>query len=86
MGMRTLTLKRMLKHFGFKWYPTMGIGTGCRVHMVPDELPPVRMIVNLSKHVAYVDNTERAGWVLDTHDPSRGGTRCVFGFWTKDRI
>jgi hypothetical protein len=21
--------------------------------------------------------------VIDTHDPSRGGTRCVYGYWSK---
>jgi hypothetical protein len=41
------------------------------------ELPIGRLIVSVSKHlVAVVD-----GVIHDTHDPSRAGTRCVYGYW-----
>jgi hypothetical protein len=42
-----------------------------------DELPAGRLIVSVSKHlVAVID-----GVAHDTHDPSRGGTRCVYGYY-----
>jgi hypothetical protein len=62
---------------GWKWVPTMGIGTGCTVHLCADELPEGRIIVRLSRHVCAVID----GVVHDTHDPSRGGTRCVYGYF-----
>ena len=66
---------------GFDWFPTMGIGTGCRVHLKPSELPPGRLVVAVSKHsVAVVD-----GVVRDTYDCTRGGTRCVYGYWKQVR-
>jgi len=62
---------------GWKWTPTMGIGTGCTVHLDEDELPSGTLIVRLSGHyAAVVDHT-----VLDNHDPQRDGTRCVYGYW-----
>lgn len=72
------TIHRYLVSRGWFFHPTMGIGTGCRVHLRADELPPGRLIVNLSKHMCAVVD----GVIHDTHDPSRGGTRCVYGYWT----
>ncbi|QWD99123.1 hypothetical protein C2740_03350 [Polynucleobacter sp. MG-5-Ahmo-C2] len=61
----------------FEWVPTMKIGAGCQVHLRSDELPNGILIVKVSKHLtAIVD-----GVILDTHDPSRGGTRCVYGYY-----
>ena len=49
------------------------------MHLDPAELPSGRIVVSLSKHyTALVD-----GIIHDTHDPSRGGTRCVYGYWTQ---
>jgi len=63
---------------GAVWTPTMTIGTGCKVHLDPSELPTGRLICRLSRHlVAVID-----GVIHDTHDPSRNGRRCVYGFWT----
>lgn len=68
-----------IESLGFKWVPTMQIGSGCRVHLRADELPKGRIICRLSKHlVAVVD-----GVIQDTHDSSRGGTRCVYGYYAK---
>jgi hypothetical protein len=62
---------------GWAWIPTMGIGTGCRVHLRRGELPGGRLIARVSKHLcAVVDGTVR-----DTYDPARDGTRCVYGYW-----
>jgi len=64
---------------GFTWVPTMQVGKGCQVHLRADELPAGRLIVRLSKHLtAMID-----GVIQDTHDPSRGGTRCVYGYYLK---
>ena len=72
------TTARYLAALGWKWVPTMGIGTGCRVHLRADELPGGRLIVSLSRHLAAVID----GAVYDTEDPTRGGGRCVYGYWT----
>ena len=71
--------KDYMKGLGFEWTPTMQIGSGCKVHLRPDELPETgRLVLNLSKHcAAYVD-----GVLRDTYDCSRDGTRCVYGYWT----
>ncbi len=67
----------LLHDLGFSWHPTMEIGSGCKVHLRSDELPEGKLICRLSKHlVAVVD-----GVVHDTHDPSRDGTRCVYGYF-----
>jgi hypothetical protein len=63
---------------GWHWTPTMGIGTGTTVHVRAEELPAGRVIVQMSKHVAAVID----GVLHDTHDSSRDGTRCVYGYWT----
>lgn len=75
--------KRLYKDFltalGWKWTPTMGIGTGCKVHLRDGELPMGRLIVSVSRHlVAVID-----GVIHDTFDCSRGGTRCVYGYWRR---
>lgn len=72
------TTRRYLESIGLKWHPTMSVGTGCRVHLRKEQLPAGRIIVKLSQHVAAVID----GVVHDTFDPSRGGQRCVYGYWT----
>lgn len=64
---------------GFVWRPTMGIGTGCRVHLAVGELPDGQVIAAVSGHLSAVVN----GVVRDNHDPTRGGTRCVYGYYEK---
>ena len=65
---------------GFKWTPTMFIGSGCKVHVKQDELPKGRLVLNLSRHSAAFIN----GVLHDTYDSSREGTRCVYGYWFKE--
>lgn len=72
-----LWFKEYMAQLGFEWVPTMTIGSGCKVHLAEGELPAGRLIVSVSKH--YVAVIE--GVVHDTHNPTRGGTRCVYGFW-----
>jgi hypothetical protein len=57
----------------------MQIGSGCKVHLRKDELPSGRLIVKLSKHLTTVID----GVIHDTFDPSRGGNRCVYGYFIK---
>lgn len=78
-GVRRRVYDSYLELLGWRWTPTMGIGTGCTVHLNAEELPSGRLIVRLSKHLTAVVD----GVIHDTHDPSRGGTRCVYGYWSK---
>lgn len=64
---------------GFDWVPTMKVGAGCQVHLLANELPPGRLIVKVSKHLTAVID----GFIQDTHNPSRGGSRCVYGYYIK---
>ena len=63
---------------GWEWHPTMQIGQGCKVHLKADELPSGTLIVSVSKHLTCVKD----GTLYDTYDCSRGGTRCVYGYYT----
>jgi hypothetical protein len=79
----TYTKRKWFKDYmvglGFEWVPTMQIGTGCKVHLRGDELPPGRLVVMLSRHACAVID----GAVHDAYDSTRGGTRCVYGYWKK---
>jgi hypothetical protein len=66
-----------LKELGWRWMPTIKIGSGCKVYLCAGELPSGRIVARLSKHlVAVID-----GVIHDTYDCSRNGTRCVYGYW-----
>lgn len=90
--------KDYMRSIGFAWTPTMGIGTGCKVHLVASELPAGRLVVSVSKHYTAVID----GVIHDTFNPQRGeektwwydktgavdrvtvsGGRCVYGYWSK---
>lgn len=76
-GVWPSTVKLYMAGLGWVWVPTMGVGTGCRVHLRADELPSGPLVVRLTRHyAAVVDGTLR-----DNHDCSRGGTRCVYGYF-----
>lgn len=68
---------------GWAWTPTMHIGAGCTVHLRTGEVPATGAhVIRLSKHlVAVID-----GVVFDTYDPSRDGSRCVYGYWTAPAV
>lgn len=72
--------KAYLTALGWKWTPTMHIGSGCKVHLKDGELPMGRLIVSVSKHYTTVID----GVIHDTYDPQRDGTRCVYGYWSKE--
>jgi len=83
--------KDYMTSIGFVWVPTMGIGTGCKVHLHDGELPIGKLVVSVSKHYTAVIN----GVIHDTWNPQRetyavnaDGTthifrRCVYGYWIK---
>jgi hypothetical protein len=73
------TTRRVMEHLGWAWHPTMHIGSGCQVHLRASELPSGRLVVALSRHLTAVID----GVIHDTDDPSRGGGRCVYRFWTR---
>jgi hypothetical protein len=73
------TQRSILKSLGWTWTPTMRIGQGCKVHLRTEELPAGRLIVSVSKHMTAVID----GVLYDTHDCSRDGVRCVYGYWSK---
>ena len=66
-----------MAELGLEWTRTMKIGQGCTVHLKADELPSGGLVVSLSRHMAAVIDGE----LHDTHDCSRDGTRCVYGYW-----
>jgi len=78
-GVYKRTIEKVMDHLGWKWTPTMGIGTGCTVHLKEDELPNGRLVCSLSKHCTAVID----GVLNDTYDCSRDGTRCVYGYFIK---
>jgi len=78
-GVNKKFYRKYLESKGWKWIACMGIGTGCKVHLKAEELPKDRIIARVSKHLVAVIN----GVVNDTHDCSRGETRCVYGYFIK---
>lgn len=79
-GVYIPTIRRYLASMGWTWIPTMQIGQGCKTHLRASELPAGRLIVSVSRHlVAVID-----GVIHDTHDCSRDGTRCVYGYYQKE--
>lgn len=71
--------RKILEDLGWIYTPTMKFGSGCTIHLKKEELPKGRLIVQVSKHLTTVID----GVIYDCFDPSRQGTRCVYGFWTK---
>jgi hypothetical protein len=79
-GIYIQTTRRYLASLGWAWTPTMHIGSGCTVHLRYGELPETgRLIVSISRHIVAVIY----GVIHDLSDPSRRGTRCVYGYWTQ---
>lgn len=76
-GVSRQTYEAYLLARGFEWVPTMAIGSGCQVHLTNGELPGGRLVARLSKHLTAVID----GVIYDTYDPSREGTRCVYGYY-----
>lgn len=78
-GVHKHTTRTIMNDLGWTWVPTMGIGTGCKVHLTDDELPSGNLVVSVSKHVTAVLD----GILNDTFDCTRDGKRAVYGYWYK---
>lgn len=76
-GVSPQVYRAWLSELGWRWTPTMRIGGGCQVHLRAAELPPGRLIVRVSRHLCAVID----GVVHDSHDCTRNGSRCVYGYW-----
>lgn len=81
-GVFRRTYQKYLESIGWEWISCFGIGTGCQVHLKKDELPNETIIARVSKHLTCVRNGKT---IHDTHDPSRNGTRCVYGYFRKKK-
>jgi hypothetical protein len=79
-GIYKYTMRRYMESIGWRWVPTMTIGSGCKVHLRSEELPTGRLVVALSRHFTTVID----GVIHDNHNPSREGFRCVYGYYVKD--
>lgn len=79
-GVPKKVTKKIMKDLGFKWIPTMTIGSGCKVHLNEDELPKGTIVVSVSKHLTCIID----GVINDTYDCSRDGNRCVYGYWYEE--
>jgi len=79
-GVYRITYDRYLKSLGYKWIATMKIGSGCKVHLRPEELPKGRLVVRVSEHITAVID----GVLHDVYDCTREGNRCVYGYYIKD--
>lgn len=67
INVRRKWFRDYMASIGWTWTPTMGIGTGCRVHLHDGELPMGRLVVAVSKHYTTVID----GVIHDTSDPQR---------------
>ena len=75
------TIRKVMDKLGWEWVPTMFIGQGCKVHLKANELPKGRLVVNVSKHTTCVID----GVLNDNYDCSRNETRCVYGYFIKEK-
>lgn len=78
-GVHKKTIRKYMESLGYGWTPTMQIGQGCKTHLRSDELPTGRLVISVSKHMT----TMIDGVINDTHDCSREGNRCVYGYFQK---
>lgn len=77
-GVARRDTKKLMAYFGFSWVPLMTIGSGCTAHLAVGEIPMSgRIVCSVSKHITAVID----GVLNDTYDCSRGGSRCVYGYW-----
>jgi len=78
-GVYRRTYQAYLESLGWRWTATMSVGFGCKVHLRSSELPRGPVIVKVSRHLTAVVD----GVIYDTHDCSRGGMRCVYGYFSQ---
>jgi len=78
-GVYRRTYQASLEALGCRWTATMSVASGCKVHLRSSELPRGPLIVKVSRHLTAVVD----GVLYDTHDCSRGETRCVYGYFSQ---
>ena len=66
---------KYLRQRGWKWNP-------CKAHLSADELPSGIIMCLLNARTEYHLVTVIDGVIHDTFDPSRGGRRCVYGYYS----
>ena len=81
-GVFRKTYQHYLELLGWRWTSTMSIGSGCKVHLKASELPQGPLLVKVSRHLTAVID----GVLYDTHNCSRGGTRCVYGYFSQPSL
>jgi hypothetical protein len=70
--------KKYLLDHGWIWVPVMKVGSGVTVHLNYEEVPDLPLfIARVSKNLVTVIN----GVVQDVSDPSRTGTRALYGYF-----
>lgn len=90
-GVRPVIFRRYLEQLGWRWHPTMTIGSGTHVHLCEEELPMGRLVVQVSKHVTCVIDRvvhdsfdpQRATIVSEPDKPDRISRRAVYGYFTE---
>ena len=75
-------IPRYMLHLGWVWTPATFLAEGCTMHLCARELPRGRIVVRISTRVAAV--VDRV--LHDIADESRGGHRCVYGWWTRPEV
>ena len=81
-GLSKKSVRTLMSALGGVWHSTMSIGSGCTNHLRRGEIPMSgRIVVSLSGHCCAVVD----GVINDTYNCSRGGSRCVYGFWVFSR-
>lgn len=87
-GVRRKVFQKYLESLGWRWVPTMKIGSGCKVHLCAGELPAGRLIVSVSKHLVAVidhvihDTSDPQWWTITTENGvQRAAARCVYGYF-----
>jgi hypothetical protein len=78
-GVFRRTYQHYLESLGWRWTSTMSIGSGCQIRLRASELPSGPLIVKISQHLTAVID----GVLYDTHNCSRDGARCVYGYFSK---
>ncbi|NCU31646.1 MAG: hypothetical protein EOM23_01625 [Candidatus Moranbacteria bacterium] len=78
-GVYKNTSRKYLQSIGWKYIPTMAIGSGCTTRLRKEDLPGGTIIVQVSHHFTCVKD----GVIYDTHDCSREEKRCVYGYYKK---
>ena len=79
-GVPKKVTRKILKDLGFEWKPLMKIGSGCTTHLRKEELPNGTIICKVTSHICCIKD----GIIYDTFNPSRGGDRCVYGYWVME--